>query len=89
VIEECVAISKEKGIFLNSDEVAASLLLISKASDGQLISTLQDIKNRRETEIATLNFEIVRIAKGMNKGNLVMETELLGELTRLKSDISR
>jgi len=51
--------------------------------------TLQDIKNRRETEIGTLNFEIVKIAKGMNKENLVMETGLLGELTKLKSDISR
>jgi 2-dehydropantoate 2-reductase len=89
VIEECVVIANEAGVFLNAAEVTEGLLHISKASDGQLISTLQDIKNKRETEIETLNFEIVRIAKRMDMGNLVMETGLLGELTKLKSDISR
>jgi 2-dehydropantoate 2-reductase len=89
VIEECVVIANEVGVFLNAAEITEGLLLISKASDGQMISTLQDIKNRRETEIETLNFEIARIAKGLKKENVVMETKLLGELTKLKSDISR
>ena len=89
VIKECIVIANEEGVFLNAAEIMEGLLHISKASDGQLISTLQDIKNKRETEIETLNFEIVRIAKGLNKENLVMETQLLGELTKLKSAISR
>jgi 2-dehydropantoate 2-reductase len=89
VIAECVAVANEVGVFLQADDVVEGLLLISKASDGQLISTLQDINNKRETEIETLNFEMVNIAQRMNMGNLVVETGLLGELTKLKSDISR
>lgn len=89
VVEECVAISKEAGIFLEIDEVVERLLLISKSSDGQLISTLQDIRNKRKTEIETLNFEIVNIAKTLNLEDAVKETKLLGELTRLKSELNR
>ncbi|HEY8562530.1 MAG TPA: 2-dehydropantoate 2-reductase [Pyrinomonadaceae bacterium] len=89
VIAECVAIAREKGIRLETDEVAERLLLISRASDGQLISTLQDILNRRQTEIETLNFAIAGIAEQLNKENSVKETRLLGELTRLKSNLSR
>ena len=89
VIAECIAIAQEKGIYLETDEVLERLLLISKSSDGQLISTYQDILNKRQTEIETLNFAIVEMADKLNKGNLVIETKLLGELTRLKSDLSR
>ncbi|WP_423147860.1 ketopantoate reductase family protein [Rubrolithibacter danxiaensis] len=89
VIAECVSIAREKGIILNSDEVTESLLLISKSSEGQLISTLQDIKNKRPTEIETLNLEIAAIAKTLNKENLVKETKLLGELTKLKSELNQ
>lgn len=88
VIGECVAISREKGVLLNVDEVVESLLLISRASDGQLISTLQDIKNKRRTEIETLNFEIARIAKTMNREDAVRETKLLGELTKWRSELN-
>lgn len=89
VIEECVMIAREKGIHLETGEVVEKLLLISKSSDGQLISTFQDILNKRPTEIETLNFAIVDIAEKLNKGKLVKETKLLGELTRLKSDLSK
>ncbi|PYF72834.1 ketopantoate reductase family protein [Pedobacter nutrimenti] len=89
VIGECLAIAREKGILLNDHQVLENLLLISKFSDGQLISTLQDINNNRKTEIETLNFEIVRIAGTLHKENLVRETKLLGELTRIKSDLKR
>ena len=85
----CVVIANEVGVFLQADDVVEGLLLISRASDGQLISTLQDIQNKRETEIETLNFAMVNIAKRMNRGNQVLETGLLGELTKLKSDITR
>ena len=87
VIEECISICKEKEISLTVDEVVESLLLISKFSDGQLISTLQDIRNKRKTEIETLNFAIVNMAKALNKENTVRETRLLGELTKLKSEL--
>ena len=89
VIEECIAISSAKGIELHAKEVVESLLLISKSSDGQLISTLQDIRNKRQTEIDTLNFEIVRIAHTLGKEDRVKETKLLGELVKLKSELNR
>ena len=89
VIEECTAIAREKGIFLQAQEVLDSLLLISKSSDGQLISTFQDIKNKRRTEIETLNFEIARIAATLHKEDNVKQTRILGELVKWKSDLSR
>ena len=88
IISECIAIANAKGIALQQDEVEASLIQISMFSDGQAISTLQDIRNKRRTEIETLNPEIVRIAKSLHKEDLVKETQLLGELTKLKADIN-
>ncbi len=89
VISECTGIAREKGILIDTKEVEESLLQISKASDGQLISTLQDIRNKRRTEIETLNFEIVKIACSLNKGHTVEMTKLLGELTMLKSSLNQ
>jgi 2-dehydropantoate 2-reductase len=88
IISECIVIANAKGIVLHEDEVEASLLQISRLSDGQEISTLQDIRNKRRTEIETLNPEIVKIAKSLDKEDRVQETKLLGELTRLKADIN-
>ncbi len=84
VIRECLSIASRKGIVLNEEDVVQNLLTISKMSDGQLISTLQDINNGRPTEIDTLNFEVVRIADGLGMQDLVSRTRLLGELTKLK-----
>lgn len=89
IIKECVLISKKKGIALETKEVEDQVISISKMSDGQFISTLQDIRNKRETEIDTLNFEVVRIAKQMNLETQVQETKLLGELVKIKSDLNR
>jgi 2-dehydropantoate 2-reductase len=89
VIKECLAISSEKGIRLTYGEVMESVLMISKGSDGQLISTLQDIRSKRPTEIDTLNFELVRIAGELDRESQVPETKLLGELIKLKSEQAR
>jgi 2-dehydropantoate 2-reductase len=88
IIAECISISTELGVPLAANEVMESLMQISKSSEGQLISTLQDIKNHRMTEIDTLNLEIVRIAANLGKENLVRETKLLGELVKIKSELS-
>ena len=88
VIAECVLIANAAGVLLSGQEVTESLLMISKASDGQLISTYQDIKNKRKTEIETLNFAIVNVAEKLGKSSAVTETRLLGELTKLKSELS-
>ena len=87
IIKECVGVARAKGVELTEEDVTESVLLISRLSDGQLISTLQDINNNRRTEIDTLNFQIVEIAKTVDKADDVKETRLLGELTRLKSEL--
>ncbi|MEZ4809942.1 MAG: 2-dehydropantoate 2-reductase [Allomuricauda sp.] len=89
VIVECATIANAKGIDLGTSELEEQVLTISRMSDGQLISTLQDINNKRETEIDTLNFEIYRMAQAMNLSSKVKETRLLGELVKLKSELNR
>lgn len=89
IIDECIQIANAYKIDLSRQEVLDGLLNISKLSDGLLISSYQDIINKRPTEIETLNFAIVKMAEAINKSHLVKETRLLGELTKLKSDISR
>jgi len=88
VIAECVAIAAETGVQLTVKEVEEALLQISRLADGQEISTLQDIRNKRRTEIDTLNPEIARIAARLNKADWVTETRLLGELTKIKAEIN-
>jgi 2-dehydropantoate 2-reductase len=88
IIAECITVAECKGIYLDADKVITSLVMISKASDGQLISTYQDIKNKRRTEIETLNFAITGIAKEFKKVDNVKETRLLGELVYIKSELA-
>jgi len=85
LVAECLRVAEEQGIDLNQSEVMDSLLLISRSSDGQFISTLQDIRNRRPTEIATLNLAIDGMAAAEHA---VIQTRLLGQLTLLKSQLS-
>ena len=89
IIKECVLISKNKGIDLEAKEIEDQVISISRMSDGQFISTLQDIRNKKETEIDTLNFEVYRLALQMNLEKQVQETKLLGELIKLKSELNR
>lgn len=89
VIAECINIANAKGILLTINDVEESLLQISRSSDGQLISTLQDIRAGRRTEIDTLNFEIARMAQELGLLNAVQETRLLGELVSMKAEASR
>lgn len=88
IIRECAGAARGKGVVLQPEAVEESLLRISRSSDGQLISTLQDIREHRQTEIGTFNLEIARIAGALGREDLIRETKLLGELTRLKADIS-
>ncbi|GAB3552141.1 ketopantoate reductase family protein [Spirosoma fluminis] len=86
IIDECVAVAKEVGIVLNQQEVEERLLQISQRSDGQLISTLVDINEGRQTEIDALNLAVARLAERLGKPQLANRTRLLGELVRLKAD---
>lgn len=88
VILECLTVAKQYGIELTMDEVLQNIIAISKMSDGQKISTYQDILNKRETEIDTLNFAVVKAA--LTRGiEAVPVTVLLGEMIKVKSDLSR
>jgi 2-dehydropantoate 2-reductase len=85
LVAECLCVAGEQGVHLNLADVMDNLLLISRSSDGQLISTLQDIRNHRPTEIATLNLAIAGMAA---TEQTVIRTRLLGQLVLLKSQIS-
>ena len=86
VVAECLGVAKQQGIHLRRAEVMDSLLMISRASNGQFISTLQDIRNHRPTEIATLNLAIAGMAA---RDRDITQTCLLGQLILLKSQITQ
>ncbi len=89
IIREGTLLAAEMGILLKQHEIEARLLQISNLSDGQLISTLVDINQQRETELDTLNGAMVLLAERLGKTHLIGQIQLLGELTKLKSDLSR
>lgn len=86
IVDECVSVAKLKGIVLDRDEIMENLVLISKKSDGQLISTYMDILHNRPTEIDSLNLEIAKLANEMGRPELAKTTKLLGSLIQIKSD---
>jgi 2-dehydropantoate 2-reductase len=88
MIAEAVVIAAAKGVQLNKAAVVKQLLLISQRSDGQCISTLLDIKNKRPTEIETLNLAIAQIAADLNMEAVIQQTKLLGQLVHLKAQLA-
>jgi 2-dehydropantoate 2-reductase len=87
LVRECVAVTERLDVGLSESELTEQILRISRGSDGQLISTLQDIRNGRPTEIEFLNLEIARIAASLQLH--VPRVELLGRLTMAKSLLMR
>lgn len=88
ILGDCISLAQKVGINLEIEEVIKTLLMISRSSDGQLISTYQDINNKRKTEIDSLNFALVDIASRLKMDDLVKEVRLLGELIKIKSEIT-
>lgn len=88
IIIDCITVAKSSGLTLELEEVIKTVLMISKSSEGQLISTYQDIINKRETEIDSLNFALTSIATNLEMSNSVREVRLLGQLIKLKSELS-
>ncbi|MGF1672045.1 MAG: ketopantoate reductase family protein [Balneolaceae bacterium] len=88
VIAECVALAEKYDLDLDKNEIEETLMLISKRADGQLISTYEDIRKERRTEIDSLNLEISRLADEIGAPELVSNTKLLGEMIRIKSEIN-
>ncbi len=89
VVDECVAITARLGFSLAAEDVMAQLFAISRRSSGQLISTLQDINQGRETEIDDLNLAIARIGASVAPDLKVSTTRALGELVKIKSILKK
>lgn len=85
VVRECVGLTDRLGLGLGESELMAQLLLISRRSDGQLISTLQDIRAGRPTEIDYLNLEIARVAASLQPPLAAPRTALLGRMILMKA----
>lgn len=85
IILECVCVADAYAVSLIYEDIVNVVLKISKSSDGQLISTYQDILAKRETEIASLNMAVFHAASKIQLDNLVPITRSLGELIQLKS----
>jgi 2-dehydropantoate 2-reductase len=85
LVRECVRLTDRLDLGLSEQELMEQVLLISKRSDGQLISTLQDIRLGRQTEIESLNLEIARIAASMLPSIELPKVELLGKMIVAKS----
>ena len=87
IVAECVALAKDLGILLDEDEVMEKILAISAGSEGVMISTLQDIRAGRETEIENLNLELARIGAAGTPQHALPITGTLGRLVLLKSGL--
>ncbi|MHA2304949.1 MAG: ketopantoate reductase family protein [Candidatus Hodarchaeales archaeon] len=89
IIKECITVALASGMALNEKQILQQVLNISEISTGQLISTLQDIRNKRKTEINSLNLEIARIAEKHDLTKQIEKTELLGKLIQFKSELGK
>lgn len=88
IVDECIDVTRALDIPLTAEEVMAMILGISRASAGQLVSTLQDIRNQRPTEIDALNLAIARIGGALSPPVDVPNTRLLGELVQIKASMA-
>lgn len=88
LVDEGVALAGAMGIVIHGDELMEKIQLISRGSD-KLISTLQDIRHGRETEIRFLNLELARLALDLRPSTSVPKLELLGRIVELKAEVSR
>ncbi len=87
IIGECVTLAGKYGVEPDPKEIGEKLAIISERADGQLISTYEDIRNKRRTEIDSLNLEISRLADEIGMPELVTNTRLLGKMIQIKSKI--
>ncbi|MFN8598362.1 MAG: 2-dehydropantoate 2-reductase [Anaerolineae bacterium] len=89
VVNECVALTDRLELGLSESEIMEQIRLVSQRSAGQLISTLQDLRAGRATEIEFLNLEIARVAASIQPPLQLPQTELLGKMILAKSMLTR
>lgn len=85
LVDECLTVTDRLGLELDGRGLLDQILAISRRSDGQLISTLQDIRRGRETEMQYLNLEIVRVAAAMRPALRLPTVEWAGQLVVAKA----
>jgi 2-dehydropantoate 2-reductase len=88
LVKECITLTDRLKVGLSESEVMEQIMRISSRSK-QLISTLQDIRNGRQTEIESLNLEIARLAASLQPPLYLPQTELLGKIILTKSMLHR
>lgn len=84
VVRECLSLADRQGIDLTEEDLIEGVLQISRGSAGILISTLQDLRAGRPTEIKSLNLELARIARQFDPPIRLPVTEALGRLIALR-----
>lgn len=89
VVKECIPVANRAGIEISTKEIIEEIIAISKMSAGQLISTLQDIRAHRETEMNYFNLEICRLAKEMKMQTDLSLTRMLGALAIKKAELTK
>jgi 2-dehydropantoate 2-reductase len=85
IVRECLVLARSQGIDLDEAGVIEQAMRISRGSDGVLISTLQDIRAGRSTEIESLNLAIARLAAESAPPIELPCTEFLGRMIQAKS----
>lgn len=88
LVDEILSVTNQLKLSIDRSSLIEQIIFISKASNGQLISTLQDIHNKRQTEIHSLNLAVSQIASGLNPPIDVHRTEILGKLVKIKSKLT-
>jgi 2-dehydropantoate 2-reductase len=88
LVKECITLTDRLNVGLSESEVMQQIMRISTGSR-QLISTLQDIRNGRQTEIDSLNLEIARLAASLQPPLQLPQTELLGKMILAMSVLHR
>jgi 2-dehydropantoate 2-reductase len=85
LVRECVAVTDLLNMGLSESELMEQIMRISRASDGQFISTLQDIRAGRQTEMEFLNLGIARVAAALRPPLELPRIELLVNMILAKS----
>ena len=85
IVRECLSVTDRLGLELTEDGLMAQIGQISRSSDGQLISILQDLRRGLATEIEYLNLAIARKGSSLSPPVSLPRTELLGRMVLAKS----
>lgn len=84
IVREGIALAAREGVVLEETALRERILAISRGSDGVLISTLQDLRKGRPTEMSALNLELARRAAAQVPPVPLPNIALLGRLVEMK-----